>query len=1099
MKDRKMYLHPVLREFLLFLCLFALLGTAGLSQEEEKPLSERFMSRNVKNISAEDAIRYLAQAKLGTASKIPNSNTLLVTAETAELSKARVLLELVDKKEPWVVIMLDAEQALKQTDWKKNLAENIKDVTIGDFASPPHSTESPIALVDLHNDSLIVAAPADQIDRIVSELKNISQALSTAERPEIQTPEEPNTITQPQGPVAEKTTIEQTQPTKLAGEKTENDKFFNQLMNSLQEAENVEAQLKGEPIQQEAQPTEEKIQPIIETDLSQQQEQKAQSAIETVTESKPQPEPVFKPGTSKIVEISPTIEKPAFEKRSYEPVASPLADEELELDLPEKLDILELIDLVGKHLNLDLLYDKNEVKGDVTLRVQDKIKVGELYPLLESVLRFRGFVMSRKGNLVTIVSDKRAVEIDPLLIDDEGRRPEFGDVIVTRVFTLRFINTQSAKNLLDKMKIGLQIEGIEETGKLIVTGYTYRMSRIEQLLSMIDQPGRMKQFRYRQLRFTMARNLASQVKTLAEQLGTVSVTVSAEVQQQPADPRRRGVRPTPQPSPAPQTTDTSVYLDADERTNRIIMIGMPEQLDVVETLIDSLDVAQQDLRTLRLYNIQYVGAEEVVDKLQALGIISGSRATGSRGPTGRITGQRNQPGQPQQPQQETATILTEEGLVEEPQIVIIESTNSLLINATAEQHAGIATIIAYVDAEPEQAAINYVVYPLENQDPGELAGVLNQLIQETIEETQGKDDKVVRTTTRARIEEDITIIPEPKTYSLVVYASRKNQQWISSLIKELDAYRPQVLLEVTLVKIMREDAFQFDLEAINAIPNLNNLSSIAGTIDLKRDHAVEFLSQPSAESGKLTAFYGDKHIQTLLTAMEQKKYGRVLAKPKILVNDNESGEIKAETTTTIVSAKSDTLQTADAGSKTSTSAQFNTYTSDITLNIEPHISKGEQLRLKITMNRTDFEEQPSYNISVPGSEQKLTGPTPPDLVTSKVDTVITVPNGKTIILGGLEGLDQAKSTGKVPLLGDIPIIGGLFRNINNTDEQSRLYIFVKAHILRPGEEYEGSDMERVSLVNRNRFEQYEKQMQEYEDWPGIKPKPMDPIKILDED
>ena len=151
-------------------------------------------------------------------------------------------------------------------------------------------------------------------------------------------------------------------------------------------------------------------------------------------------------------------------------------------------------------------------------------------------------------------------------------------------------------------------------------------------------------------------------------------------------------------------------------------------------------------------------------------------------------------------------ILTEEGLVEEPQIVIIESTNSLLVNATAEQHAKIATIIAYVDAEPEQTATNYIVYPLENQDPMELAGVLNQLIQETVEETQDKDSKIVRTT-RKLVEEDITIIPEPKTYSLVVYASKKNQQWISTLIKKLDEYRPQVLLDVTLVEIRKNDKF----------------------------------------------------------------------------------------------------------------------------------------------------------------------------------------------------------------------------------------------------------------------------------------------------
>jgi len=125
---------------------------------------------------------------------------------------------------------------------------------------------------------------------------------------------------------------------------------------------------------------------------------------------------------------------------------------------------------------------------------------------------------------------------------------------------------------------------------------------------------------------------------------------------------------------------------------------------------------------------------------------------------------------------------------------------------------------------------------------------------------------------------------------------------------------------------------------------------------------------------------------------------------------------------------------------------------------------------------------------------------PPDTVTSDVSTVVTVPDGTTIILGGLERLSQSKGGTKVPILGDIPIIGGLFRSAANTDSQSRLYVFVKAHILRPGEEAAAvSDIEVVSARNRATFEKYEKEMQEYEDWPGIKPKPMDPVKILEAD
>jgi len=406
-----------------------------------------------------------------------------------------------------------------------------------------------------------------------------------------------------------------------------------------------------------------------------------------------------------------------------------------------------------------------------------------------------------------------------------------------------------------------------------------------------------------------------------------------------------------------------------------------------------------------------------------------------------------------------------------------------------------------VDTEPEEAAINYIVYPLENQDPEDLTGILNQLIQKTVEKTD-KAGKVVQTTVR-KIEEDITIIADPKTYSLIVYASKKNQMWISSLIKQLDEYRAQVLLDVTLVEISKNDEFNYDLNLISSFPDLVNTSGltnilVGGESPILVSNIINNLDSKNMDrfidlqfdKGAGTAFYGDRHINVLLTAMQTKGYGRVLARPKLLVNDNEEGTIKSQEITYITRTKT-TWREGDPGEADIpiVDVTFEPYEAGIQLDIEPHISKGNQLRLRITMTRTDFRDTPA--------SLREENPTPPDKVTSDVTTVVTVPDAHTIILGGLERLSQSKGGSKVPLLGDIPIIGGLFRSTANIDEQSRLYVFVKAHILRPGEETGLTDIEIVSAKNRATFEKYEKEMQDYEDWPGIKPKPLDPLKVLD--
>ena len=242
-----------------------------------------------------------------------------------------------------------------------------------------------------------------------------------------------------------------------------------------------------------------------------------------------------------------------------------------------------------------------------------------------------------------------------------------------------------------------------------------------------------------------------------------------------------------------------------------------------------------------------------------------------------------------------------------------------------------------------------------------------------------------------------------------------------------------------------------------------------------------------ADSGNFTGFYGDKKVNLLLTAMQTKKYGRILAKPKLLVDDNQQGTIETKNTTYITRTTS-SFQSTESGDPIQTSdTKFEPYDASIKLDIKPHISKGNNLRLEITLKRSDF-------INLDPASTK-----PPDQSASDVLTVVTVPDNSTIILGGMDKINQSKGGDKVPILGDIPFLGGLFRKTSNTNSQSKLYIFVKAHILRPGTDLTSEELIDISRENRAEFETKEVEMQEYEDWPGVKPGAMGPLHILEAD
>jgi len=997
----------------------------------------------LKFISVEQGKKYLTDAGIGTVSHFPDSTALLVTAKPDELIKAMVILNLVDCQGEFEVRTVFSALVAENLPSGELIAAKVGDISIGSFFNPPAVNAKARAIIDIHNNAVIVVAPVRLLEKILSTVRQLSNLLPFAS---------------------------QTKQRRLTQGKLGTAGKWKSPELARSDVSGLHLAAKDKIITQP-------------------------NAVQTTLEQE-------------MPELPAAV-------RPYEPEPIPNGDDVLQLSLPDRLSITEFLGFVGEHLQLNYLYDPLKVKGNITLRFHGRlrgpIKLKELYPLLESVLHFHGFVMTRRGNVVSIVPAKEAQNIDPDFYS-EAKGVEPGDAVITRVFKLQHIDTASAKNLLTGMRLTTSITVITETKTLIVTGYAYRMPRIQALLDMVDKPGEPKQFRFRQLQYTMAQTLAPKIQTLAEQLGTVSITIAAVAPAAPAAPsrrkpgettarylarrraeaaaiaRRRAVLSAAPPEPAKPT----VYLDADERTNRILMIGLDEQLDAVEELIDTFDVTQQDLRTLRLYKIEHVDAEEAKKKLEELGIISPSPTTYS---SSRITGGTKPP----TPAARTSTTRTRttrtqatgaaaERLVGEPQVVVVEPTNSLLVNATAEQHVQISQILSFVDSEMEEEEIPYKVYPLENQSPDHLASILEPLVQETVLDKEGKIEQVIK-----KQEDQITIVPDPNTFSLIVYASKKNQVWIGDLIERLDQRRPQVLIDVTLVQISKTDAFDYDLNLIQSFPDLVSTSGLTGAImpvveggsslvskllSSGRDRFIDFQSN----GGSGTGFYGDRHINALLTAMEQKDYGRVLAKPKILVNDNEPGIISA-TDTTYVTKITGAVVEGSMG-VVQTGVDYQGYDAGITLEIVPHISRGDLLRLDINLTRSDFGT--------------ITGERPPDTTESDINTTVTVPDGSTIILGGLLKLNQSKGGTKVPLLGDIPLLGGLFRSTSNSDLQRHMYVFVKAEIIRPDNaDYVQSDLKRISDRNRKAFEEYEIEFQEYHDWPGIKPKAMKPFKVLD--
>ncbi|MEN6334994.1 MAG: secretin N-terminal domain-containing protein [Phycisphaerales bacterium] len=1160
-------------------------GSLWAQQGADASGATRHAVFSLQQITPEQGRDFLARLNIGTVSKMPGVDSLLVTGDEVELQKASAVLGLVDSRTEFDVRVLGPALPVMPTN--AQIAAAVGGVSIGTFANPPKDKTKMRAIVDVHNGNVVVVASTMQLQDIryavelgPNVLRERSGMANPASVPSVSITQATamleasldGQVGDVNGVVASKAAAGQSRQLMLPNEMQEMRRRAAELRAQRQAAMKTStapaassAMSEGSPVAPAApipQSDVNNVETPVSTGLQHagavpDQNAPAESLPEAVAAKPAAGDTGLQPGQTVPVD-SDRITAPKIEPKSitdmnpapvvaqtttlpltpsspYEPASIPDGDTLINLGLPDRLPVIDLLDLVGKHLNLSYLYDPQKVTGEVTLKLngtlKGQVRKKDLYPLLEAALQDKDLVMTRhKGNIIRVMPKADAQRLDPELMVEGCDPVQAGNAIVQKVFSLKHIECASADNLLQGMGLAVGVVPMAESRKMIVTAYAHRMGRIEQLLDLVDQPGAPRKFRYRQLRYTMAKTLAEKVKALAEQLENVSVTIGspdttpenpvkmpgesdvayrtrlATIRQQQASLRAQQLAARGQ---APQEPKPGVYLDADERTNRILMIGQDEQLTTVEELVDALDIVQQELRALRLYRMKHVDAEEVARKLQELGVIhrmpetTASQRTSQR--DGRITGQptvaaARTPGQPAVGDTSitpAGTELTEEGLVSEPQVVVVESNNSLLVNGTPEQHAKIASIIEYVDSEMDLEEIPYKIYPLENSSPAHLSEILTSLIEESTEQTQNKEGKIEKVVTKRQ--EEIAIVPDPNTYSLIVYASKKNQEWIQTLIKQLDKRRPQVLIDVTLVEVTKSESFDYDLQLVESWPNLGDAAALGSATG----NAIKALTTPSdlnaagrdhiigvgSKNGQGTAYFADKHVNALLTAMQSKNYGRVLAKPKILVNDNEPGDIKTADITYVKKTSSVPFQSATAG-QTSTSVQtsidYEPYDAGIELNITPHISEGDLLRLDIMLKRSDF--RPTDTVDAP-----------PNTTTSEVQTAVTVPDGSTIILGGMVKLNQNKGGSKVPILGDLPLLGGLFRSVSNSDNQSKLYVFVKAEVIRPeGELAQGmKDLTEISDRNRMAFEKHEMEFQKYQDWPGVKPKPVDPAKVLD--
>lgn len=385
-----------------------------------------------------------------------------------------------------------------------------------------------------------------------------------------------------------------------------------------------------------------------------------------------------------------------------------------------------------------------------------------------------------------------------------------------------------------------------------------------------------------------------------------------------------------------------------------------------------------------------------------------------------------------------------------------ERTNSILIGGDKSDRLQLRALIAHLDTPTETIGDTHVVY-LRYAKAKDLVPVLTGV--QTTQAKAAKGGAAIPGAPPGSPQASIggsggagsdifNIQADESSNALVITAPPGVFRSLESVIRQLDVRRAQVMVEAIIAEVSTDTSAQMGIEwaaldrgAGNRPAGLTNFGG--GLVGALGTAATGGTSLPSVERG-LTLGLGrvvddGLSFAAILRALKTDGTTNVLSTPSLVTLDNEEASIFVGDEVSIPTGSF--TSTGSTGSATSASNPFTTFNRTkvgIELKVKPQISEGDTIKLEIEQNVDGIKSGSA------GGE---------DLVTNKrtVKTAVMVDSGKILVLGGLIKDDVVESNSRVPLLGDIPLLGALFRYKSTTKIKTNLMVFLRPVVMRDAE------------------------------------------------
>jgi type II secretion system protein D len=605
----------------------------------------------------------------------------------------------------------------------------------------------------------------------------------------------------------------------------------------------------------------------------------------------------------------------------------------------------------------------------------------------------------------------------------------------------------------------------EQTNSVVVRGPAEALELVAGIIdSLDDKSAKVADVRVFQLRYADAMNVADVINQLFGQNQSSSSSRSRSGRggsgDMPGPMMFRGPFGPGRESEQAEGTSSMVQVTAaaDSRTNTVVVTGPEAVLQVVEGVIQKLDAPLSNVADVKVFRLEYADASDTAELVNE--VFGQSRSTSSRSST-RSSSQQNQMitfrggrggfggGMQGTDSQTTGT----------SDITVVASadtrTNSVVVSGPTETLTVIAQVIKELDENPA-AERRIFVYALKNANAANLMTILNNLFQEMQALNQQVTGSRSSTTGGQRnagggaaggmaaagpgasasgssasdsLSEETYFEADPNTNSLLCMTSSKNYDKIRPTIEELDKPVGQVLIKVLFAEVTHTNSV--DLGTEFSMLNLRNSGGSTGTVQvfgrpptLTTPGGLQGAGVEGSTGLSVRTLEGD--VDVTIHALEETGRLNVLSRPYVLTRNNQTATIRVAEEVPIPSGTSQGTAT--------TQTNF-TYRDDIgiVLDVTPSVNPDGLVNMTVVPSITTRTGE-----TVQISETLF----PEVFATRSASTRVAVLDGQTIVIGGLIE-DQLKDTvKKVPLLGDIPVVGMLFRRSIKEKTKTELLIFL---------------------------------------------------------